>query len=312
MGDDGLRIRPALREEMGFFLDRAAEEGWNPGLGDGEPFFAADPEGFLLGFLGEEPVGCVSAVAYGGTFGFLGFYIVRSPFRGRGYGLRLWKRGLEHLAGLLVGLDGVVAQQENYRRSGFRYAHRNVRFRGKGTGTGESAPFVTSLAEVSLEDLCRFDRAFFPERRREFLRLWRDPQGGAGAAWIREGVLEGYATYFSGHGVHVPPVVSAILTHLEETGGLRGHHRVVGSGIGIYLAAEMKKRGTVVTLMSHRQLLDRFHERGGLDPEEGIVNCSRVSVPGCVVNLSDNPREISRLTVQYLFGNLRALEGTAP
>ena len=223
MGDDGLRIRPALREEMGFFLDRAAEEGWNPGLGDGEPFFSADPEGFLLGFLGEEPVGCVSAVAYGGTFGFLGFYIVRPPFRGRGYGLRLWVRGLEHLAGRVVGLDGVVAQQENYRRSGFRYAHRNVRFRGKGTGTGESAPFVTSLAEVPLEDLCRFDRSFFPERRREFLRLWRGPRGGAGAAWIREGVLEGYGVlrpcrvgYKAGPlFARTPEVAEDLLAHLE-------------------------------------------------------------------------------------------------
>ena len=185
------------------------------------------------------------------------------------------------------------ADRENpYVRAILRYGERQAPGRYAFQCLGETDPRAGELQEVPTVVIRPFSRY---------------------VSFAHPGLdLEGYATYFSGHGVHVPPVVSAILTHLEETGGLRGHHRVVGSGIGIYLAAEMKKRGTVVTLMSHRQLLDRFHERGGLDPEEGIVNCSRVSVPGCVVNLSDNPREISRLTVQYLFRNLRALEGTAP
>ena len=30
----------------------------------------------------------------------------------------------------VVGLDGVIAQQENYKQSGFVLAHRNIRFGG--------------------------------------------------------------------------------------------------------------------------------------------------------------------------------------
>ena len=40
----------------------------------------------------------------------------------------IWNAAMDSLAGRNVGLDGVVAQQDNYRKSGFRLAYRNVRF----------------------------------------------------------------------------------------------------------------------------------------------------------------------------------------
>ena len=46
---------------------------------------------------------------------------------------------MTHLSGRTVGLDGVVAQQDNYRRSGFALAWRNARYEGLGTGTPVSA-----------------------------------------------------------------------------------------------------------------------------------------------------------------------------
>ena len=123
-----LLIRPVTRDEFEVAVEWAAQEGWNPGLDDGACFHAADPGGFLLAFRDGEPVASISVVRYGEGFGFLGFYIVRSDMRGQGYGYRLWQAGLAHLGGRTVGLDGVVAQQDNYRRSGFALAHRNVRF----------------------------------------------------------------------------------------------------------------------------------------------------------------------------------------
>ncbi len=49
----------------------AADEGWNPGLGDAPSFFAQDPEGFFVGRLGDEPVSAVSVVNYGQDYAFL-------------------------------------------------------------------------------------------------------------------------------------------------------------------------------------------------------------------------------------------------
>ena len=98
--------------------DWAAAEGWNPGLSDAVAFQAADPTGFLVGRLDGEPVGCISVVRYGQAFGFLGFYIMTPKARGKGYGIRIWQAGMKHLAGRMVGLDGVPAQQDNYRKIG--------------------------------------------------------------------------------------------------------------------------------------------------------------------------------------------------
>ncbi|MEO8509106.1 MAG: GNAT family N-acetyltransferase, partial [Betaproteobacteria bacterium] len=118
MSDD-YRIATMTRAEVDLAIDWAAHEGWNPGLDDAASFHAADPEGFLLGRLGNVPVATISVVRYGATSGFLGLYVVRSDHRGHGYGKRIWDVGLARLAGRNVGLDGVVAQQDNYRKSGF-------------------------------------------------------------------------------------------------------------------------------------------------------------------------------------------------
>ena len=125
-----LDIRPMSRAELDLAIGWAAEEGWNWGVADAQCFHAADPQGFLMAFCDGEPVASISVVRYEAAFAFLGFYIVRPPFRGRGYGLRLWQAGMARLEGRTVGLDGVVAQQANYARSGFVLAHRNIRFGG--------------------------------------------------------------------------------------------------------------------------------------------------------------------------------------
>ena len=55
----------------------------------------------------------------------------RPGYRRRGYGLRLWQAATNRLRSHHIGLDGVPAQQSNYARSGFRYAHRSVRYRAQ-------------------------------------------------------------------------------------------------------------------------------------------------------------------------------------
>ena len=134
MQERNYTIRVMTRQEVDIAIDWAAAEGWNPGLYDADCFTAADPNGFLIGVLGDEPIAAVSAVRYGDSFGFLGFYLVKPEYRGRGYGFRIGNAGLAHLGGRTIGLDGVVAQQDNYRKSGFIVAHRNIRYQGTGGG----------------------------------------------------------------------------------------------------------------------------------------------------------------------------------
>src|SRR5215470_12171283 len=130
LATNGLRIRAMRPDEISIAVNWAAAEGWSPGLADATCFAAVDPEGFLIGELDGAPVATISCVNYDESFAFLGFYIVRKDLRGRGYGLHIWNAAIAHAGRRVIGLDGVVAQQENYRKSGFELAYANVRFSG--------------------------------------------------------------------------------------------------------------------------------------------------------------------------------------
>lgn len=175
-------------------LDRAvawaADEGWNPGRHDALAFRAVDPEGFLMGRIGGQPAVAISVVRYGGAYAFLGFYIARPPHRGKGHGIRLWDAGMRRLEGMVVGLDGVVAQQANYARSGFVLDCRNVRYGGALAGRAD--PGLVPLAKMPLDRLLAYDRRFFPAPRAGFLALWATLPGHRGLAAVVDGRLAGY------------------------------------------------------------------------------------------------------------------------
>ncbi|GGZ12755.1 GNAT family N-acetyltransferase [Streptomyces nitrosporeus] len=188
-------ITTASADDITVLGEWAHAEGWNPGLTDGQVFFATDPCGFLIGRLDGEPVSSVSVMRYGTSFGFLGFYLTRPSLRGRGYGIQVWRAGTARLSGRTVGLDGVPAQQDNYRRSGFRTAWGNARY--EGLAPRDVAP----PAGVSLVDarslpfarLTAYDRRFFPEPRDSFLAPWATAPRHTALAAVRDGEIVGFA-----------------------------------------------------------------------------------------------------------------------
>jgi len=186
-------IRIATRAELDRMVDWAAKEGWNPGLNDADAFWAADPGGFLLAEDAGGMAACISATRYGNGFGFIGFYIARPERRGQGVGLALWQHAMQHLSGRVVGLDGVVAQQANYQKSGFHLAWRNVRYtapspRPVGGGAGQVVPAATLPFAV----LAALDASVFPAPREAFLRAWITSPGHRALAVVRDGVAVGF------------------------------------------------------------------------------------------------------------------------
>ena len=169
----GFLCRTASVEELGTILDWAAAEGWNPGLADAPCFYAADPAGFFVGELDGRLVSAISAVRYGAEFGFVGLYIVHPDFRGRGYGWATWQHALGPLAKRNLGLDGVVAQQAAYAKSGFTRAHRSVRYRIEaGPGMGLEGRGGRAIGPEAMPAIAAFDRRFFPAEREAFLQAW--------------------------------------------------------------------------------------------------------------------------------------------
>jgi GNAT superfamily N-acetyltransferase len=185
-------IRQMQLSDLERSISWAAQEGWNPGLHDAASFWAADPNGFFVGELSGEPISCISAVAYGETFGFIGFYIVRPEFRGQGYGWQTWQQGMKYLGDRLIGLDGVVAQQDNYRKSGFSLAYRNIRYQGMFPQLQGEPHDLVRVSDVAIDDLIAFDAQFFPVPRSTFLKAWIAQPESIGFVKLQEDRILGY------------------------------------------------------------------------------------------------------------------------
>jgi ribosomal protein S18 acetylase RimI-like enzyme len=190
--DSDYSVRVMTRAELDLAVDWAAQEGWNPGFDDACIFHATDPLGFFVGLKEGEPIASISVVAYDPTFAFLGFYIVKPQFRGQGFGLALWRAAMVRRARALTGLDGVIAQQANYAKSGFRLAYRNIRFGGAAPpGAAGAVSTTTEARDVPFDRLLAYDRAFFPAARPSFLSRWLTPRNGAARVVVDGGRIIG-------------------------------------------------------------------------------------------------------------------------
>lgn len=153
-------------------LEWANSEGWNPGLHDATTFFQIDPAGFWLAQLDDKPVASISAAQWNDDFAFIGLYIVVPEERGKGYGWQLWQHVLQTHQGKCLALDGVVAQQANYVKSGFQLAHRSLRWSGHaGQFTGKS-PQVVPLHQLDRNEVIRLDCAVSPADRPQYIKAW--------------------------------------------------------------------------------------------------------------------------------------------
>ena len=195
---DNFIVRPMKRTEVNLMMDWAASEGWNPGLYDADCFYQADPDGFWVGELNGEPIGCLSTVAYEEHFGFLGLYIVKPQFRGQGFGIQIWKAGMTYLGSKRnLGLNSVIAQQENYQKSGFQAAYKNIRYEFR--GGGKRPANLIKLNAIPFEKLATYDRQHFPAQRPLFLKHWIEQPEALALGVLQSGDLVGYGVLRACH-----------------------------------------------------------------------------------------------------------------
>jgi hypothetical protein len=197
LGTSSYTLRRMIREELAEVLHWAAAEGWNPGLFDAQPFYAADPHGFFLVEIEGTAAGAISAVAYDEHFGFVGLYIVRPEFRGGYCSVALARAARDYLGGRTIGLDGVAAKQKNYQRLGFTPAYRTIRFGGiPRNPKGKIEPPICELIplrHLPFAEVLAYDRQLFPAWRPAFLEAWIQQMGSVALAVVRNNCLAGYA-----------------------------------------------------------------------------------------------------------------------
>jgi ribosomal protein S18 acetylase RimI-like enzyme len=248
------RIRTMRRDEIDLAVELAAREGWNPGLHDAHCFAEADPAGFLIAEVDGHLAGCLSAVSYDGRFGFIGLYIVVPEWRGHGIGWRLWTQGMQRLSGHLVGLDGVIEQQDNYRKSGFVLAWRNVRYAGTARDAASSADGsaadIIPLAEIDFAVLCAEDRRVFPAPRERFLRAWISMPDAAALACVEGAQLAGWGVIRRCREGHkIAPLVAS--TKVVATSLYAALCSRVPDGDTVYLDVPLPNAGAVALAESH-------------------------------------------------------------
>jgi GNAT superfamily N-acetyltransferase len=195
-----LAIRNMTRPEVDQLVDWAAREGWNPGLRDGDLFWATDPEAFIAAELDGELIGGGAITSYDGAFGFMGFFIIQPPHRGQGLGNTLWHARRDRLLarlhpGASIGLDGVFEMQGYYAKGGFVFSHRTMRFRAEIAKAPAPAPVdgiaIVPLAAVPFDQVLAYDRRCFPASRARFLEGWIAQSDALALGCLRDGELSG-------------------------------------------------------------------------------------------------------------------------
>lgn len=162
----GSRVDVFRRDEVGVFLDLAAQEGWLCDRWEFEFLLDRFPRGCLAVRLGNEPVAFVTSIKYG-TSGWIGNLIVRHDLRGRGIGSDLMRRALDALDGSGVRTVWLTASEEGrpiYERLGFSVIDMVERWRGQGRD-GEGARTMT----VSFPDIVALDGAGWGDDRESLL-----------------------------------------------------------------------------------------------------------------------------------------------
>lgn len=190
-------------DDLRVSLSWAAGEGWNPGIDDAEPFLAADPTGFLMGWLEGAPAVSISAVAYGSAYGFIGLYICRPDLRGHAFGAGLVRPALDRLSDRPVGIDGVLERVANYERLGFAFSHRNLRFGGKVDPIEVPDQRIRPIDISVASQVAAFDARMFGCPREGFIHEWlKATPTRTGVALIDDGEVTGYGVIrdcVSGH-----------------------------------------------------------------------------------------------------------------
>lgn len=188
---DGPVIRRARKDEVPIFIEWAREQGWNPGLHDGECHYAIDPAGWYIAEVDGEVAGTVAISNYDARYSHGGFFITREGMRSRGIGWTLSSTAIRHAGERNLGIDGVFEMQDKYSaRMGFLFAHRNIRW--KGVADGERQPGLRPAGEVPFRVLLAYDRQHFPAERERFLGRWiRMPESWSSAC-CEGGVMRGY------------------------------------------------------------------------------------------------------------------------
>ena len=257
--DFPVETRAMDRRELQEVLSWAAEEGWNPGVSDSKPFHAADPGGFFLTSMDGKPAAAVSVVNHDRENAFLGLYICRPEWRGKGLGLSTWQFGIAHAGSRSIGLDGVPEQESNYEASGFVKTGSSLRHEGR--FEKRRSHNMRAARPGDIEVLIARDGRANGFMRPLFMRAWLSERLATQETRVllRDGAICGFATWRAcGTGTKIGPIVapdlSATIEMISDIASLRSEGPLIVDvpESSIDLRRELEQAGFTIPFVTAR------------------------------------------------------------
>ena len=201
--DDFFSIKPLGDDDIDFVTEISRKEGFAPGVGDLGIYQNTDNQGLWVGWLNDYPIGCIAGVRYNENYGFLGLFLVIEKYRGRGFGLQLWKKALDHLSDLpCVGLEAAPERIADYSKWGFNISSKTTRWQWLGDGKLIEESFskddlsnfsFVEGSSIPTNAVEKFDEKRENTPRPHFLSNWlRHPAGKVIAVIDNEGKCHGF------------------------------------------------------------------------------------------------------------------------
>ncbi|PJE80648.1 hypothetical protein CI610_00387 [invertebrate metagenome] len=184
-------------DDVKSMMDLIREERWNPGIHDADIFLKVNPEGLFCGKLNGQTIAFSSALIIDDTFAFFGLYLVKTAYRGYGYGMELTRHRLSYVGKRCIGLDGVKNNVDLYARIGFSPAWNNIRFSVLSAQSMQSLSNrdpqpIRPLSDILYSQILAFDHHYFPAHRQNFLKFWINQPDSVALGFTQNGSLQGY------------------------------------------------------------------------------------------------------------------------
>ncbi|CDG22368.1 conserved protein of unknown function [Xenorhabdus poinarii G6] len=185
------QVSVATPETWQVVEEMARQERWDLGKGDAGRFLNVDTQGFYIGYWQDKPISSISAVNYTQNYTHVGHYIVNPDFRGQGLGLAVWRIAIEHAEGRCIGLDGMPAQEANYKKWGFKTHYHTFRMAGAATKNIVELHNIELVDQKNIASVIHYDESFVGYSRASLLAEWFFGQGRKGLLKVGNKGIEG-------------------------------------------------------------------------------------------------------------------------
>ena len=200
--DSPFVVRSATEDDLKVVTRLGVMENWHFNPHDLVCAYAFDPSAFFVGELNGEVISHINAVKYPGHSAYIGTFIVKKEYRGKGYGKQTWDsawRSLNH--NCTVALDGAPGMIANYKSLGFHSVWNTSSAVIDLTKTIKILSCVTMppgvscvpIQTVDFEKIFKYDTSIFGAPRRRLLEKCINLPGSLGwAAVDGKGAVLGY------------------------------------------------------------------------------------------------------------------------